>query len=57
MTAIEKLNLINTEFQAQLHMINQLSMVAWVNLASELGVDFNERGFAAKKLALRKLAL
>jgi hypothetical protein len=57
MTAIQKLHLINNEFQAQLHMINQLSMSDWVKLASDIGVDLNNREFAAKKLALRKLAI
>jgi hypothetical protein len=57
MTAIQKLHLINNEFQAQLHMVNQLSMSDWVKLASDIGVDLNNREFAAKKLALRKLVI
>jgi hypothetical protein len=32
-------------------------MSDWVKLASDIGVDLNNREFAAKKLALRKLAI
>ncbi len=55
MNAIETLRLINAEYQAQLHGIRQLSLNAWVALADSLGVELNNREFAAKKLALRKL--
>lgn len=55
MNAIQTLNLINCEVQAQMAKISQLTLSAWLALASELKVETNDRQHAAKKLALRKL--
>lgn len=55
MNAIQTLHLINTEVRAQLAKINNLTLTAWICLARELEVEANNREFAAKKLALRKL--
>ena len=52
---METLKLLNAEFNAQLTLVRSRELSQWLNLASSLGVERNDREHAAKKLAIRSL--